>query len=424
MPGITLRPSRPVPARRSLRWAAVAAAATLGLAACGNGAASTAPSAGVDATDWRSVVTAADGQTVNWYMWGGDSTLNDFVNGYLSDQLAKQGVTLNQVPIDDTVQAIDTVLGETQAGRDEGSVDLVWVNGENFATGKQADLWWCHWPSQLPSASFVDFTDDAVTHDFGAPVEDCEAAWQRADSALVYRSDRIRAADVASISALFDWAAAHPGRFTYPAPPDFTGSMAVRTILYDTIGGPDSLLGVFDEDKYASAAPQLWRRLDDLRPSLWRQGTTYPQSQAQVEQMYADGEIDAYFTYGPGAIGDKVAKGIYPAATREAVPSVGNIGNVSFVAIPKNAAHPAAALVLANLLQDPQTQLELYRATGAYPAVDLDKVPPAVRADFAAVPSSEAVLPLDELSARGQPELASDYVTRLERDWKTEVLQR
>ena len=46
--------------------------------------------------------------------------------------------------------------------------------------------------------------------------------------------------------------------------------------------------------------------------------------------------------------------------TREAVLGVGNISNVSFVTIPANAEHQAGALVLANVLQDPEVQLALF----------------------------------------------------------------
>ncbi|MEP6979589.1 MAG: ABC transporter substrate-binding protein, partial [Nakamurella sp.] len=304
------------------------------------------------------------------------------------------------------------------------SVDLVWVNGENFATGVQADLWSCGWDRTLPSAQFVDFSDPAVAADFGTPVNGCEAVWQQADSALVYDSAALGAADVASVSSLFAWARAHPGRFTYPAPPDFTGSMAVRTVLYDSIGGPQALAGAFDETAYMAATAAFWPRLTDIAGSLWRGGDTYPQSQSAVEKLYSDGEISAFFTYGPGAVGERVDDGLYPATTRQAVLSGGNIGNRSFVAIPANAAHQAGAKVLANLLQDPQTQLELFTRKGIYPGIDVSRTSPAVQAEFAAVPVHPSVLPLATLTADAQPELASEYLARIELDWTRNVLQQ
>ncbi len=401
------------------------AGATLGvvaLAGCGSS------SAGVRAElgSWDTVLAQAEGQTVSWYMYGGDDALNTFVTGYVTDALRELGVTLKQVEVTDTSDAINKVLGETQAGRtdDGGSVDAIWVNGENFATGKQAGLWYCGWARSLPNSQYVDFTDESITTDFGVVNDGCESAWQRADSALVYDSAALTADDVASVSSLFAWARANPGLFTYAAPPDFTGSLAVRRVFYDTIGGPDSLRGEFNRAAFDASAEKLWPRLQEIAPSLWRGGGTYPQSQAEVEKLYASGEVKAFFTYGPGAVGAQVARGVYPATTREAVLEGGNISNVSFLGIPANASHKPAALVLANVLQDPQTQLALYAADGAYPAIDLQTLPADVQQAFADVPLNPSVLTVAELTANSKPELATGYVTALEQGWKQNVLQR
>ncbi len=379
----------------------------------------------VGSAAWTSVLGQAKGQTVNWYMYGGDDTLNTFVNGYVADHLQALGVKLNQVKITDTADAVNKVVGEVQAGRKTGgSVDAIWVNGENFATGVQAKLWSCGWDKVLPNSRYVNFADPAVNSDFGVPVNGCEAVWQQADSALVYDSAKLQPADVRSVSSLLAWAKANPGQFTYPALPDFTGSMAVRTILYDTIGGPSSLAGPFEESKYAAAAAKLWPRLNSAGGSLWRGGATYPQDQDAVEKLYSDGEISAFFTYGPGAVADKVKTGLYPSTTREAVLAGGNIGNRSFLAIPANAGDHAGAMVLANVLQDPQAQLALFTAEGIYPGIDLSRTSAAVRAQFAAVPRSSSVLPLSALTAHVQPELAAAYISRIEKDWKSNVLQK
>lgn len=419
------RPARAIRPIRRWRLAAVLAAAALTATACSTGYATDARSAKLKAGDWSQVLKQARGQTVDWYMYGGDSTLNTFVNGYLADRLEKFGVKVNEVKVTDTSDAINTMLGEKQAGKTTGgSVDAVWVNGENFATGMQARLWACGWPRELPNARYVDFSNPAVTHDFGTPVRGCEAVWQQADSALVYDSAKLRRADVASLSALFDWTKKHPGQFTYPAPPDFTGSMVVRTILYDTVGNPAKLAGPFNATTYRSVTPKLWQRLNAIAPSLWRGGSTYPQSQDQVQQLYSNGEIAAFFTYGPGAVADQVRKGLYPDSTREAVPSVGNIANFSFLGIPANAAHRAGALVLANVLEDLATQLALYKAEGIYPGIDLAKTSAEVRQRFAAVPTSPSILPLPALTRHALPELDPGYVTALEKDWRTRVAAR
>lgn len=402
------------------RLVALLCGATALLTACGT--ATPADAAAPEAADWPAVLAQARGATLDWYMFTGDEAINGVVTGYVAPRLAGEfGVALNVVPVADTADAVNKVLAERQAGRaGSGTVDAIWINGENFATGKQADLWACGYPEALPNARYVDLTAPALASDFGVPVDGCEAAWQQANSALVYDSAALGAADVASLTALTDWARANPGRFTYPAPPDFTGSMAVRTFLYDTAGDATALTGPLDPAR----ADELWARLDGLEPALWRAGETYPTSQDAVEQLYATGEISAFFTYGPGTVSSKVADGVFPATTRTAVPDVGNIANTSYLAIPADAADRAAALVLANLLQDPATQLRFYADGGIYPVIDLDRVPADVRAEFEAVDLGPSVLPLTELTARALPEPDAEQAAAVDDGWTAQVLQR
>ena len=409
--------------RRALALAA--GTALLALTACGGSSGDTASSgAEFDLSDWASVEAAAEGQTVNWYMFGGSDPINAYVNGWVKDALAEKGVTLNQVRVDDTAEVVNRVLGEKQAGRDTGTVDMIWINGENFKTGKQADLWYCGWADDLPNAEFVDFDDPAVTSDFGEPVEGCEASWSRAQSVVVYDSAELQPADVASLDALESWAKANPGRFTYPAPPDFTGSMVVRTFLYDVAGGPDDILGEFEQAEYDELAPQLWERLNALEPSLWRGGETYPQGGPEVQDLYGKGEVDAFLSYGAGDLAQQVADGVYPATTRTAVFEEGTIGNISFVTIPDNAPNKAAALVLANILQSPEGQYQKQVVTGAYPGIDLAAVPADVKAQFDAIEVPETDLPFEQQVRNSQPELVAEWVTALEEGWKANVLQR
>lgn len=415
----------PRPARRPALLTAVLALAT-GLVACGSAEPSDPDAAaGPDAGDWPAVLAEARGRTLDWYMYTGDEAVNAFVEGHVTAELAEAGVTLNVVPVVDTADAVNKVASEQQAGRTtDGSVDAIWINGENFATGKQAGLWFCGYPAELPNARYVDLTAPEVATDFGTPVDGCEAAWQRANSALVYDSAQLGAADVASLSALEAWARANPGRLAYPAPPDFTGSMVVRTFLYDTADDPAALGGAFDAERFGPVAERLWERLTALEPALWRAGETYPTSQEAVEQLYASGEIAAYFTYGPGTVGPQVAAGTFPASTREAVPDVGNIGNVSNLAVPANSPDQAAALVLANVLQDPESQLRMFADGGLYPAIEVDRTEPAVQERFAAVAPGPSVLGLDELTARVLPELDAGYVGAVDDGWTENVLQR
>jgi putative spermidine/putrescine transport system substrate-binding protein len=410
---------------------AVLVMGALSLSACGSSGTASPTTVAAPASevpeDFASVLAAAKGQTVDWYMYGGDDRLNGYVNGYVKDRLAELGITLNQVKINDTAEAVNKVLGEKSAGKDDGgSVDLIWINGENFATLKQADAVHCGYVELLPSAQYVDLAGPGLATDFGTPVEGCEVPWQQTTSSLVYDSTALTEADTGSVEALFGWAQENPGRFAYPAPPDFTGSMAVRTFLFDTAGGPEQFLAAFDERAYSAAAAQLWERLNALEPSLWRQGSTYPTDQGEVQALFAGDEIDAYLTYGSSAIGGLVDKGELPDSTRSAVFDTGNLGNYSFTAIPYNAGDKEAAMVLADLLLSPEAALVNAGPDGAgfTSAIDLSRLPAEQAAQFEQLQASPYQVPPAELAAATLPEVNADYVNRLEKDWKANVLQQ
>lgn len=403
------------------------------IAACGSddGGAAEEASAGaaegteLDPADWDSVLAAADGGTVNWYMYGQDDDLNAYVGGYVTDAAAELGVTVNQVRVTDTVEAVNTVLGEQQAGvTDDGAVDLIWINGENFATGVQADLWYCGWPELIPSAEFVDFESPAVETDFGIPVDGCEAAWNAETSALVYDSEVLAESDVASVESFQSWVEANPGRFTYPAPPDFSGSMAVRTFLYDQAGGYENLLGDFDQTLFEETAGPLWERLNALEPSLWRGGETYPTAQTDVETLYANGEIDAYLSYGTGGLGVRAEDGVIPESTRTALFDGGMIGNVNFLAIPDNSPNKAEAMVLANLLQSPEAQYEKkVNPPGFGPGIDVTRAGEFAE-QFAAIEVAPQEVSDADLAEATVPELQSEWLTSVEAGWIENVLQQ
>jgi putative spermidine/putrescine transport system substrate-binding protein len=122
----------------------------LALAACGSQpAAPTSPTAPAAtafedtyrAMNFEQIAAAARGQTVNWHMWGGSDAINAYVNGYVAEQLkAQYDITLKQVPVTDIAETVNKLLAEKQAGKLEGgSVDLMWINGENFRTLKEGE---------------------------------------------------------------------------------------------------------------------------------------------------------------------------------------------------------------------------------------------------------------------------------------------
>ncbi|MDK3255346.1 ABC transporter substrate-binding protein [Blastococcus capsensis] len=299
---------------------------------------------------------------------------------------------------------------------------MVWINGENFATGQQAGAWLCGWTSMLPNMAYVDPEDPLISTDFGLDVDGCEAPWHKAQFALVY--DEARVADPpGSVAELLTWIEEHPGRFTYPAPPDFTGSVFVRQVLYEVSGGVDEVPLEFSQEAYEELAPELFETLQDIEPALWREGQTYPQDLGALDQLYADGQVDFTMTYGPATLPDLVADGTFPETTRVLLVEDGTIGNVSFLAIPATSGSRAGAMVVADLALSPEQQLAKARPEvwGQYTVLDQDLLPEDVRAEFEALPQSEVLPPYAELSDGADPEVEAEWVTALDEGWRRQI---
>ena len=89
---------------------------------------------------WEEIVEAARGTTVTFYGWGGDENRNNWLNTTVADHLKQHyDITLEVVGmnIDDILAKLS---GEKQAGAKKGSIDMIWINGENFYPAKENGL--------------------------------------------------------------------------------------------------------------------------------------------------------------------------------------------------------------------------------------------------------------------------------------------
>ncbi len=241
------------PLRHRRRLAAITVAAASALFALAGCAAPAAPDT-AEFADWDAVLSAAKGQTVQLWMYGGDDQGNAYIDDVLAPAVAEYGVTLERVPVTDTRDALNRVFTELQAGREDGSVDLVWVNGDNFRTGKEAGAWRCGWTGMLPSMANTSADDPLLQSDFGTPVDGCEAPWHKAQFTLAYNAETDpRPADHPRRGARLGRRPPRPVHL--PAPPDFTGSVFVREALASVSGGADQVPTAFSQDAYDELTP-------------------------------------------------------------------------------------------------------------------------------------------------------------------------
>ena len=371
------------------------------------------------ADTWDDIIAAAKGQTVYWNAWGGDDRTNGFIAWASGELEAKYGVTINHVKLSDTAEAVTRVVAEKAAGRVEGgSVDLIWINGANFLSMKKQGLLHGPFLSDLPNARYLDLSEDSpAVSDFTISTEGYESPWRLAKFVLTYDSARVENPPM-SMEGLLDWAKTHPGRFTHPAVSNFMGATFLKQALIELTADPTVLQSEPTDMTFSAVTEPLWTWYDALRPNLWRKGESFPENESVQQQMLNDGEVDFTMAFDPSAAAAAIERGLLPETVRSYAPKGGSIGNISFVAIPFNAAHQEGAMIVANFLLDPAVQAHAQDidVLGSYSVLDPAKLSDAEKAAFAALPSSPA-LPTNEALGPTLNEPHPGWMTRIAKEW-------
>ena len=139
------------------------------------------------AESWHAIQQQAKGQTVWFNAWGGDPAVNRYLEWVSGEMQTHYAITLKIVPLADAADAVKRIQTEAAAGRKaNGSVDLLWVNGENFRTLKEANLLQTGWAQTLPNWRYVD-TRKPVTEDFTIPTDGAESPWGGAQLTFIAR---------------------------------------------------------------------------------------------------------------------------------------------------------------------------------------------------------------------------------------------
>ncbi len=409
---------KPFSAERRQTLGALGALGALGTFGLG-GMALLAPwrSAGAATAAWKKIETQARGQTVYFNAWGGAPTINAYIQ-WASTQVQEQfGVTVKHVKIADASDMVKRVRNEKLAGKTDGTVDLVWINGENFLTMKREGLLFGPFAEQLPSYAWVDTQGKPTTRlDFSEPVDGMEAPWGMAQ--LTFMADSNRTSQPPrSTSELLAFATKHPGRISYPRPPDFHGTTFLKQLLLDLNSGTDraALYQSVTPQAFEKSTAVLWRTLDALHPSLWRGGKQFPHTAAAVRQMFSDGELLMAMTFNPNEAANEIAAQRLAPSTQSYQFSSGTVGNTHFLAIPVNSRAAAGAQVFANFLLSPAAQARKadIAVWGDPTVLAVERLPAAQQALF-----SKTTLPGQvRQAAPALIEPHGSWVEPLEKEW-------
>jgi putative spermidine/putrescine transport system substrate-binding protein len=383
----------------------------------------------VRAMSWDAILEEAKGQTVNWWMWAGDAGVNRLVDEWVAAK-AKElfDITVKRVAIKDTVDGVQQVIQEKQAGKHMGgSVDLNWIGTENLKTMIQGQLLCEGFQKKLPDHKYIDYTDPNVAYHGTLEVGDTATPWGLYQYVYVYNTEHVKDPIPKNFKELAALIKKYPSKFTYPAPPDFTGRGMLSNILYEVSGGAEQWIEdrKFNKELWNKKAHLLWDYLNDIKPHLWRNGETYPENISAQNRLYASGELWFTISAYSAIPGREAAKGVFPKGTMTAVVDIGTQAGTHNIGIPYNAPNKAGAMVLSNFLITPEAQYEkaLPDVWGIGTILVLDRLPEEWQEKFRSMPKHEATVDMETL-AKHQLPAPAHYHVAIEKGWREDVLKK
>lgn len=376
----------------------------------------------VSEVNYDEIVEKAKGTSVNLYGWGGDDKRNQWLDDYIIPKMKEDyDIDVNRVGMD-----IDEILNLMVAEKDseDGDVDVVWINGENFENAKNNGLLFGQITQVLPNFNdYVDGEDEGIKYDFGEPVENMEAPYGGAQFVFLYDSSKIDNPPK-NAEELLELAKANPGMISYASLPDFTGSAFVRNIISDIQGYEDFMDKDLTKEELRKMLKPTIDYLNELKPYLWNEGESYPSDNPTLTNMFADGELIMAMSYNPNAASTGVVDGQFNENVRTAVFDKGTIANTHFLAISKGSSNKDAATVLINLILSPEAQISKAdpEVLGDLPIIDYDKLTDKQKKMYDEIPSGEYTLSTKELEEHRIPEMPANIVPLIEEIWEEEVL--
>ncbi|ABU71637.1 hypothetical protein VIBHAR_02678 [Vibrio campbellii ATCC BAA-1116] len=305
--------------------------------------------------EWQKIEQQADGQTVYFHAWGGSQEINRYLHWARKELKSRYNVTLNHVKVTDISETTTRLIAEKAAGKNSGgSVDMVWINGENFKSMKDNQLLFGPFVEGLPNWQYVDKTLP-VDVDFSEPTDGLEAPWGVGQLVFIHDEETLNNPP-RSYAEMLSYAKAFPNRLTYPRPPEFHGTSFIKSLLIELSHNDPVLQKPVTEESFKAVTQPLWAYLDEFHKVAWRGGKQFPGGTAESIQLLDDGQIDLAVTFNPNAVFSAQSSGNLAESTKAYAMDAGALSNIHFLAIPWNANANAGAQVVINFLLSPEAQ--------------------------------------------------------------------
>ncbi|MDR9418069.1 ABC transporter substrate-binding protein [Gracilimonas sp.] len=370
---------------------------------------------------WEEVEEEAKNSKVTMMMWMGDPLINEYMNGYVKPQVKERlGIDLEIVNGQGT-QIVSTLMSELESGRAESQIDMMWINGETFYQLRQIDGLFGPFTESLPNMHYVDLENPFIGIDFQQPVDGYEAPWGNVQFTLIYDPDQVNSPPQ-DFEEFQQWVRQNPRKFTIPT--DFSGITLLKSWMLAMPENPDVFYGEFDEAIYQEYSTRLWEEINAIKSDFWRNGETFPNSVAQLHQLFSNGEVAFTMSNNDSEVDNKITEGVFPEDSRGYVLESGTIQNSHFLGIAKLSSNKAGAMAVINFMISPEAQFEKMKPQvwGDGTVLSMEKIPEEWQQKFSEIPGRKQAPERIEIQEKALQEPDPEYMIRLFEDFREFVV--
>ena len=291
--------------------------------------------------------------------------MNEYLRWATREIAQQYQIKLIHVKVTDPSEPVSRLKAEN--GR-TSAIDLMWINGENFAYLKQqgfllGNLW-----LTIPNTASLAIDRLPITVDFGEPMDGFEVPWGIGQFNLIAEDGVFQQPQV-NANSLLTIAKNNLQTITYPRPPEFHGTTFLKQLLVDLTNADPRLYLSVTAPAQEQLLPVLWQYLDQLHPYLWQQGKAFPSSAAEQLLLYQQSALSMAVSFNPNQwLKEKSTQQISETSERRYFTD-GAITNSHNLAIPKSAPSPEAAKVVINFMLSEKAQKEKFTGVWGDPSV-------------------------------------------------------
>ncbi len=374
-------------------------------------------------SSWQEVVETGTGKNVSVFMWGGNDAVNLYFDEFISEHVKElYDIDLTRVPMN-APDFVAKVLNEKKNNVEDGTIDILWINAENFKTLKEIDGLYGPFTQLLDNQTkYYDQDLGDLHYDSGVAIEGTEAIFGSAQLVFTYDEARVQNPP-RTYEEILDYAKENPGTITYPNPiQDFVGAAFMRNAYFELTDNDFTQEYTYEE--FVGLSQPVINYFKELHPYMWNEGEVFPGSIAQQDDMFKNGTVELLYGFEVYRTAGLIERNEYPESVKTYVLETGTLGNSHYLAIPYNAPQKAAAMLVIDFLQSPEAQIEKMKPSvwGDMSAIDTTTLSEEQLNIMDEIQDNPAIIPTEVLLNNRHSDMKAQYIDWIKQIWDEEII--